>query len=229
MPPAVPIPSTSSTSRLEHMLASFDEASRQRFGGRRDSSHGPVLPGMTTANITPPVHPFTQSVSSSFQPRVIRAPTATADGHAPSVGTRASISPTRLRAGSHLSHRPQTTARALPNAVRAGLPTFTPPAYLANALMASLFHGGPPPPQAIVPDSRVIPDPHQIVSDSEESSNAHSGPSSRRRRKMQVPRNFTSWPTALPIPTQWSEVDKHQQLIVSPNGKDVTFGGQNDT
>jgi hypothetical protein len=34
-----------------------------------------------------------------------------------------------------------------------------------------------------------------------------------------------SWPTFLSIPTKWNESDKSPHLIVSPNGKDVTFSG----
>ncbi|KAG8781976.1 hypothetical protein FRC15_007787 [Serendipita sp. 397] len=223
MPPPVPIPSNS-TSRLEHVLASFEEASRLRYG-RRESSHG-SLP-LTTAGAgtsgTPPVYSTMNAIPSSYQPRVVRAPASIQDP--PASTTRASVSPVRHRSqSSQLLLRPLIPSRTQPISSRGSLP-FTPPTYLSNALLSNLFQGGPPPPQAIVPESRQPSEPVVPMSDSDDSSAGPVVSSSRRKQRTQPPRQSISWPSLISIPTQWSESDKSHYLIVSSNGRDVTFNG----
>ncbi|KAG8812634.1 hypothetical protein FRC17_001927 [Serendipita sp. 399] len=64
------------------------------------------------------------------------------------------------------------------------------------------------------------------MSDSDDSSsspNVVSAP--RRKQRTQSSKQPVPWPSLISIPTQWSETDKSPHLIVSPNGRDVTFNG----
>lgn len=240
MPPPVPIPSSSarSQSRLEHVLASFEDNSSigpSSLGNRRLHhaatllSHGSPYPVDSSAR------------NSGHQPRIVRASSSAQDSApAPtstSVGGRLSTSPIRHRSStSRPPPRPSpATQRAQPQQ------PWTPPSYLQNALLSNLVHGGPP--QAIVPEA--APTPVVIgggsdlapMSDSDESvpqvARSLSGVRRRHRDRgmnttaatgMTLSPGAVEWPTMLPVPTQWSDTDKSNHLILSPNGRDVTFG-----
>lgn len=243
--PPVPIPSSSSsrsTSRVEHVLASFEEPARSRFGRLSSDSRRQSLGPITSSMATPPSGATANSVgtsalpssygasSSPFQPRVVRA-SSTHESN--TLATRHSLSPTRHRRQSaHIPvpPRPPTKARvqSVPGSRTA---PFVPPSYLSNAVLGSLMHGGPIPLQAHVPEPRVIhqAEPRSTMSDSDDDS-THVGPvHSRRHPRAPSPRETTSWPTQLAIPTKWSETDKSSHLTISANGKDVSFHGKSSS
>ncbi|PVG00698.1 SPRY-domain-containing protein [Serendipita vermifera] len=226
MPPPVPIPSSSSSSsaRLEHLIANLEEVGRTR-PGRRDSGLFPST-STTTAltSTTPPIYVSPHAVSSSYQPRVIRPSTSLHD--AGSLSNSHSISPTRYRnQSSQGSHRPLMNARSQAILQRSS-PPFTIPTYLENAILFNLIRGGLPPPQPYVPEPRLASDPTSTTTDSDDSSNLATGGT---RGRSHGAREHTSWPKSLSIPTRWSETDKNHHLIISPDGKDVSFNSSSTT
>jgi Ran-binding protein 9/10 len=238
MPPPVPIPSSSSsrsTSRLENVLASFEDPRGLRF--RRDSGHHraslsqstvPAPISGSTASVTPPAYSLSHTASSSYQPRVVRASSsAVATGLEPSFVTRHSISPTRHRThSSNLLSRSQPAPRPHSAALRAQSSPFTPPAYLSHTVLSDLFHGGSIPPQSHTPEIRATPEASSPMTDSDDSLHGETLVSGiRRRHRNASPKELVSWPTVLPLPTQWSENDKSPHLTVSPNGREVSFNG----
>lgn len=227
MPPPIQIlTSSSSSSRLESALASLEDVSRHRLS-RRDSHSGSL------ASMTPPNYSISHGTSSSFQPRVIRASSSAAvasSGHEQPV-SRHSVSPVRHRTqSSSLLSRPQLGSRPHPAAtsLRPPEPPFTTPAYLSHVVLSNLFHGGPLPPQPHIIESRVTSEAPSSMTDSDESTDPHV-PGFRRRRHRHnnnaSPKELVSWPTALALPTQWSENDKSPHLTVGPDGRDVSFNG----
>lgn len=179
--------------------------------------------------MTPPNYSTSHTASSSFQPRVIRASSsAVAASHDPiSYGTRHSVSPVRHRAqSSSLLSRPQVTPRVHSTALRAQEPPFETPAYLSHVVLSNLFHGGPPPLQTHILESRVTSEAPSSMTDSDESTQGDPHiPGFRRRHRHTSPKELVSWPTILPLPTQWSESDKSPHLTVGPDGRDVSFNG----
>ncbi|KIM34017.1 hypothetical protein M408DRAFT_89481 [Serendipita vermifera MAFF 305830] len=238
MPPPVQIPTSSSSSRLESALASLEDVSRQR-SMRRDSAHPSNASFSHSAtgfgaSMTPPTYSTSHVASSSYQPRVIRASSsAVASSHDPiSFGTRHSISPVRHRThSSNLLSRPQAAPRVHSAAVRAQEPPFSTPAYLSHVVLSNLFHGGPVPPQAHILESRVMSEAPSSMTDSDESTHgdSHLPGYNRRRHRNTTPKELVSWPTVLPLPTQWNENDKSPHLTVSADGRDVSFNGHSNT
>jgi hypothetical protein len=238
MPPPVPIPSSSSTrstSRLENVLASFEDPRGLRF--RRDSGHhgaslsqstAPAPIPSSTASMTPPTYSLSHTTSNSYQPRVVRASSsAVTAGLDPPFVTRHSISPTRHRThSSSLVSRPPAAPRPNPAAPRAQSPPFAPPAYLAHTVLSGLFHGGSNSPQSHTPETRATPEASSPMTDSDDSVHGETHTSGTRRRyRTQTPKELVSWPTVLPLPIQWNENDKSPHLTVSPNGREVSFNG----
>jgi len=239
MPPPVPIPSSSTTrptSRLENVLASFEDLSRLRFS-RRDSGHlgvplsqtiAPTPISGSTVSVTPPGYSLSHTASSSYQPRVVRASSsAVTSGLDGSFGTRHSISPSRHRThSSSLLSRPPPAPRSHSAASRAQHAPFTPPTYLSHTVSSSLFHGGPTPPKSHNHETRATPEAPSSLTDSDDSVHGESPVSGiRRRHRNMPPKELVSWPTVLPLPTQWNENDKSSHLTVSPNGREVSFNG----
>jgi hypothetical protein len=235
MPPPMAIPASSSsrpTSRLEYVLASFEDSTRARQGTVPVSSSATA--GTAIATGSSPGggygYPVGHGPSSSHQPRVIRASSSTHDVSSGAVvlGSRPSISisPTRHRATSALIlSRANVPPRTHSNVARSHTP-FTPPTYLQNALLSNLIRGGPPPPQAHVPELDPTPELVSTMSDSEDSAhNPRRVHPTRPKHGDMSTKKTLSWPKYLSIPTKWNESDKSPHLIVSPNGKDVTFSG----
>lgn len=207
-------PSSIRSSRVEDMINSLEDRRRPRYSTSSRTASASGHPRLSTSFNS------NSSTPSSFQPRIIRAPDShgTTNIYAPSI----SHSPTRIRSNTNtkplFNIRPAST-RIVNNQ---GTPSFEAPSYLSNAVLGSRMHGGPLPPQPVLPEPRIVPETRSGMSDSDDDPTLPENSPPRRHGSRQT---SSTWPAAFSIPTQWNESDKSPYLIISPNGRDVTFNG----